>query len=82
MEGVADASKLAPKLAEVLRSCAAELLEEPPDKRARVAASDGQPAEPPPAAWDIDTIEVEQLRKDVGSLADEGEEEEELRAKA
>ncbi|CAK0845646.1 unnamed protein product [Prorocentrum cordatum] len=66
MEGVADASKLAPKLAEVLKSCAAELLEEPPDKRALVAASGGQPAEPPPAAWNIDTVEVEQLRKVAG----------------
>ncbi|CAK0834368.1 unnamed protein product, partial [Prorocentrum cordatum] len=73
MEGAGDASKLAPKLAEVLKSWAAELLEEPPDKRARGAASGGQPAEPPPAAWDIDTIEVELLRKDVGTLADEGE---------
>ncbi|CAK0910495.1 unnamed protein product [Prorocentrum cordatum] len=65
MEGVAGASKLAPKLAEVLKSCAAELLEEPPDRRARVAASGGQPAEPPPAAWNIDAIEVEQLREPV-----------------
>ncbi|CAK0847495.1 unnamed protein product, partial [Prorocentrum cordatum] len=64
MEGVEDASKLAPKLAEVLKSWAAELLEEQPDKRARGAASGGQPAAPPPAAWDIDTIEVELLRED------------------
>ncbi|CAK0884276.1 unnamed protein product, partial [Prorocentrum cordatum] len=79
VEGVADASKLAPKLAEVLKSCATELLEEPPDKQARGAASGGQPAEPPPAAWDIDAIEVQLLRKDVGSLADEGGEVEDNR---
>ncbi|CAK0809242.1 unnamed protein product, partial [Prorocentrum cordatum] len=79
IECVEDACKLAPKLAEVLKSCAGELLGEPPDKRARGAASGGQPSEPPPAAWDTDAIEVELLRKDVGPLADAGGEVEDNR---
>ncbi|CAK0846090.1 unnamed protein product, partial [Prorocentrum cordatum] len=87
MEGVADASKLAPKLVEALKSRAAEFLEEPPEKKTKRETSQPPSQEqgtrtPQPSEWKFAELDVEQLRQDVGDFVAENAEEATLREKA
>ncbi|CAK0868250.1 unnamed protein product, partial [Prorocentrum cordatum] len=88
MDGVADASKLAPMLVEALKSRAAELFSQPPEKKQKTQEAGVAPptpgrAEPDkPAEWNHQDMDVEALRKDVADFVEASVEEAILREKA